>query len=153
MRELDIDLASQAPEEAAARDAAPRRLGGHARLRRHLPLRARPSSRTGTSPTRPARRSTRSALIRDQIELRIEDLLEHRIDAIRADRTAHQLRLTRLLPGLIERFPDKPDHEIRACADAILAEYIDAPVRSFVMTIAERAARECLAQDKCAALA
>jgi arsenate reductase len=92
-------------------------------------------------------------LIRDQIELRVEDLLEHRLDAIRADRTAHQVRLAHLLPGLIERFPDKPDHEIRACADAILAQYIDVPVRSFVMPIAERAARECLERDECAALA
>ena len=91
--------------------------------------------------------------IRDQLELRIEDLLEHRVDAIRADRTAHQARLARLLPGLIERFPAKPDTEIRACADAVLAEYAEAPVRSFVMTIAERAARECLARDECAALA
>jgi arsenate reductase (thioredoxin) len=92
-------------------------------------------------------------LIRDQIELRVDDLLERRIDAIRADRTAHQARLVRLLPGLIERFPDKPAEEVRACADAVLAEYIDVPVRSFVMTIAERAARECLQRDECAALA
>jgi hypothetical protein len=63
------------------------------------------------------------------------------------------VRLAHLLPRLIEHFPDKPDQEIRACADAILAEYIDAPVRSFVMTLAERAARECLARDECAALA
>ena len=85
-------------------------------------------------------------VIRDQIELRVADLLEHRIDAIRADRTAHQLRLQRLLPGLIERFPEKlPDDEVRSCADAVLAEYIDVPVRSFVATIADRKARECLA--------
>jgi arsenate reductase (thioredoxin) len=89
-------------------------------------------------------------VIRDQIELRIADLLEHRLGAIRADRTAHQLRLARLLPGLIERFPELPDAEVRACADAVLAEYIDAPVRSFVMTIAERRARECLASGGCA---
>ena len=81
------------------------------------------------------------------------DLLEHRLDAIRADRTAHQLRLARLLPGLIERFPDTPDEEIRACADAVLAEYIEAPVRSFVMTIAERKARDCLASGGCAVAA
>ena len=88
--------------------------------------------------------------IRDQIELRIADLIEHRLDAIRADRTAHQLRLARLLPGLIERFPELPDAEVRACADAVLAEYIDVPVRSFVMTIAERKARDCLATGGCA---
>jgi protein-tyrosine-phosphatase len=89
-------------------------------------------------------------VIRDQIELRVHDLLEHRVDAIRADRTAHQQRLAHLLPHLIERFPGKPEAEIRSCADAVLAEYIDAPVRSFVMPLAERKARECLASDACA---
>jgi arsenate reductase len=88
--------------------------------------------------------------IRDQIELRVHDLLEHRLDAIRSDRTAHQQRLIHLLPGLIERFPDKSDEEIRSCADAVLAEYIEVPVRSFVMTIADRKARECLASGACA---
>jgi arsenate reductase len=92
-------------------------------------------------------------LIRDQIELRIADLLEHRLGAIRADRTAHQMRLARLLPGLIERFPELPEVEVRACADAVLAEYVDVPVRSFVMTIAERKARDCLASGGCAVTA
>ena len=89
-------------------------------------------------------------LIRDQIELRVEDLLEHRLEAIRTDRTAHELRLARLLPDLLARFPQKPEHEIRTCADAVLSEYIDAPVRSFVLTIAARQARDCLARDACA---
>jgi hypothetical protein len=66
---------------------------------------------------------------------------------------AHQLRLARLLPRLIERFPELPDAEVRACADAVLAEYVDVPVRSFVMTIAERKARDCLASGGCAVLA
>lgn len=88
-------------------------------------------------------------VIRDQIELRVRDLLDHRLDAIRGDRTAHQLRLQQLLPGLIERFPALPDEEIRSCADAVLAEYVDVPVRSFVMTIADRKARTCLASGGC----
>jgi hypothetical protein len=33
------------------------------------------------------------------VELRMQDLLEHRIDAIRADRTAHQVALARMLAG------------------------------------------------------
>jgi arsenate reductase len=90
-------------------------------------------------------------VIRDQIELRVHDLIEHRIDDIRADRTAHQMRLAHLIPGLVERFPELPDAEIRACADAVLAEYVDVPVRSFVMTIADRKARDCLASGGCAA--
>ena len=47
----------------------------------------------------------------------------------------------------------RSEGEIRACADAILAEYQEAPVRSFVMTIAHRRARECLAAEMCEALA
>jgi arsenate reductase len=88
--------------------------------------------------------------IRDQIELRVSDLLETRAEAIRADRTAHQLRLQVLLPGLIEGFPELPAEEVRSCADAVLSEYIDVPVRSFVMAIADRRARECLAAGGCA---
>jgi arsenate reductase len=90
-------------------------------------------------------------VIRDQIELRVRDLLEHGIDAIRADRTAHQARLARLLPRLIERFPELPDAQIRSCADVVLSEFDDTPVRSFVMTIADRKARDCLATGGCAA--
>ena len=88
-------------------------------------------------------------VIRDQIELRVEDMIEHRLEAIRSDRTAHQLRLQRLLPHLIERFPALPEHEVRSCADAVLSEYIDASVRSFVATLAERKARECLQTGGC----
>jgi len=86
-------------------------------------------------------------VIRDQIELRVCDMLEHRIDAIRSDRTVHQLRLAYLLPGLIERLPELPDERIRGVADAVLAEYAEAPVRSFVMPLAERKARELLAAE------
>ena len=46
----------------------------------------------------------------------------------------------------------RSDGEIRACADAILADYADVPVRSFVMTIAHRRTRECLAAEQCDAL-
>jgi arsenate reductase len=83
-------------------------------------------------------------VIRDEIELRVRDLLERRIDEIRADRTAHQIRLAHMLPGLIARFPGLAEVEIRSVADAVLSEYSEAPVRSFVMTLAERKARERL---------
>jgi arsenate reductase len=83
-------------------------------------------------------------VIRDQVELRVRDLLEHRIDAIRADRTAHQVRLARMLPGLIKEFPGVPGAQVRSVADAVLSEYTEVPVRSFVMTLAERRARERL---------
>jgi hypothetical protein len=47
----------------------------------------------------------------------------------------------------------RPLEEIRACADAFLARYDDAPVRGFRQTIVTRQARECLRQDTCEALA
>jgi arsenate reductase len=92
--------------------------------------------------------------IRDDIEARVRDLLDRRIDAIRGDRTAHEMRLASLLPSLVEEFHGtKEDAEIRACADAILAEYDDVPVRSHVLTIAHRRTRECLRGERCEALA
>ena len=91
--------------------------------------------------------------IRDAVEARVKDLVENRLDAIRADRTSHQLRLRRLLPDLVEEFEGtRSEDDIRACADAVLAEYDDAPVRSFVLTLAHRRTRECLAAEGCEAL-
>jgi len=92
--------------------------------------------------------------IRDAIDVRIRELVEQRIDAIRADRTAHQLRLQHLLPGLAHEFEGvRSDAEIRTCADAILSRYDDVPIRSHVMTIAHRQTRDCLSAEHCDALA
>ena len=92
--------------------------------------------------------------IRDQIEQSVSALIDERLPDIRSDRTSHQLRLARLLPDLAREFEGiRSDHEIRACADAILADYQDAPVRSFVMTIAHRRTRQCLAAERCEPLA
>jgi protein-tyrosine-phosphatase len=92
--------------------------------------------------------------IRDEIERRARDLAGPRIDAIRSDRTAHQARLYRMLPALIREFEGiRSDAEIRACADAILDQYDDVPVRGFVMSLATRRARECLAAEQCDVLA
>jgi arsenate reductase (thioredoxin) len=92
--------------------------------------------------------------IRDLLEERVRDFVEHRLDAIRADHTAHQIRLERLLPNLVEEFEGirSPD-VIRGCADAILAEFDGAPVRSFVLTLADKRTRECLREEHCAVLA
>jgi arsenate reductase len=91
--------------------------------------------------------------VRDEIERRVLALLEH-ADEIRADRSAHERRLEQLLPRLAQEFADtKPAEEIRACTDAILSEFDDSPVRSFVLTLAERRARDCLRQPVCTALA
>jgi arsenate reductase (thioredoxin) len=92
--------------------------------------------------------------IRDAIEMHIQDLVEQKLDAIRADRTAHQLRLAQMLPGLDEQFAGQrtPD-EIRACADAVLARYDEAPIRSHILTVAHRQTCECLRQETCDVLA
>jgi arsenate reductase len=92
-------------------------------------------------------------VIRDDIQERVRDLVDNRIDAIRSDRTAHELRLGRILPQLVKEFETTrtPD-QIRACADAVLCEFDDAPVRSHVFTLVYRRTRECLASDFCEAL-
>jgi arsenate reductase (thioredoxin) len=92
--------------------------------------------------------------IRDDIEYRVKDLIDNRLEAIRNDPTSHQIRLQRLLPQLVEEFEGQRDPEvIRACADAVLQRYSDAPVRSFVLTLAYRQTRDCLREDECALIA
>jgi arsenate reductase (thioredoxin) len=91
--------------------------------------------------------------IRDTIETRVRELVESKLDAIRTDRTAHQLRLGQLLPELADEFESRHSAEdIRACADAILARFDGVPVRSYVSTLALRETRECLRKDTCDAL-
>jgi arsenate reductase (thioredoxin) len=88
--------------------------------------------------------------IRDGIEEQIRQLVHQRLDAIYSDRTAHQLRLARILPELAAEFAGRrTDEEIRACADAILTQYDDVPVRSYITTLAARQTRECLQADTC----
>ena len=92
--------------------------------------------------------------IRDHIELRVRDLIDNRADEIRSDRSGHERRLGQLLPSLVAEFGEvKTGDEIRACADQILNEYDDLPIRSFVLTLAERRIRECLSEQTCAVLA
>jgi hypothetical protein len=91
--------------------------------------------------------------IRDAIEARVRELVDTRLDAIRTDRTAHQMRLVQMLPALAKEFEGRrSDGEIRACADAVLSDFDDVPVRSHVMTLAHRRTRECLAAERCAEL-
>ncbi|MCU0313894.1 MAG: arsenate reductase ArsC [Solirubrobacteraceae bacterium] len=88
--------------------------------------------------------------IRDLIGARVDELVDEHLDAIRSDRTAHQLRLATLLPVLVREFEEQRDpEEIRACADAILDQYSDANVRTFVQTVALRRARACLRAEIC----
>lgn len=89
--------------------------------------------------------------IRDEIERRVKDLLENRIEAIREDRRQHQARMGQLVPRLVEEFGGRlSGEEIRQIADEILDSYEEVPVRSFVMTLANRRAREILKQRSAA---
>lgn len=93
-------------------------------------------------------------VIRDAIEVHIGELIGTRLVAIRSDRTAHQLRLQHLLPPLAAEFErSHSPEEIRACADAILADYDEALVRSHVLTLAHRRTRACLRRETCDVLA
>jgi arsenate reductase (thioredoxin) len=84
-------------------------------------------------------------VIRDELELRVEDLLDNRLELIREDRRQHMMRMGHLVPGLVDEFGGElADEEIRQIADEILETYDDVPVRSFVMTLANRKARQLL---------
>ena len=92
--------------------------------------------------------------IRDSIEVHVRELVDQRLDAIRSDRTAHQLRLERLLPQLARQFEGRRSAgEIRACADAVLARYDEVPIRSHLLTLAHRRTYECLSAERCDVLA
>jgi ribosomal protein L12E/L44/L45/RPP1/RPP2 len=58
------------------------------------------------------------------------------------------------VPGLVDEFGDRlTDEEIRAISDEILDTYDEVPIRSFVMTLSNRRAREILKQRSSAAAA
>ncbi len=91
--------------------------------------------------------------IRDDIEQRVATLVHDHLDEIQHDRTAHEYRLARLLPGLVEEFDGRRSaEEIRSCADAVLNNYDDVPVRSHIMTLAHKRTRDCLLEEHCSAL-
>ena len=88
--------------------------------------------------------------IRDELERRILDFIKNRLDDVRQNRTGHELRLAKMLPGLDREFGETHSaDEIRACADTILTRFDDAPVRSLASTLAYRETRECLRDDRC----
>ena len=88
--------------------------------------------------------------IRDAIEVRVRELIETKLDAIRSDPTAHGFRLAHLLPTLADEFEaTRTPDQIRACADAILTRFDDVPVRGYVQVLAERQTRECLRRETC----
>ncbi len=91
--------------------------------------------------------------IRDLIDERVRDLALNNIDAIRSDPTSHRFRLAKLLPQLIEEFGDeRPAEVIRGCADRILDDYDDVPIRSHIFALVHKRTRDCLREDTCAVL-
>ncbi len=91
--------------------------------------------------------------IRDLIDERVRELVTEKIDAIRLDATSHRWRLQKLLPQLVEEFGERREPEvIRGCADRILDKYDDVPIRTHVLTLAHKQARECLRQPECGVL-
>lgn len=87
--------------------------------------------------------------IRDMIAERVDDL-QHKIHALRLDATAHRWRLAKLLPELIQEFGHTREPEvIRGCADRILDEYDDVPIRSHILTLAHKRTRDCLRKREC----
>jgi arsenate reductase len=92
--------------------------------------------------------------IRDDIEERVTELIETRMESIREDRRQHMMRMAQLVPGLVDEFGGRLEaDEIRAIADEILDTYDEVPIRSFVMTLANRRAREILRERSSAATA
>jgi len=91
--------------------------------------------------------------IRDTIDERVRELAINNIDAIRSDGTSHRWRLAKLLPQLIDEFGEtRPPEVIRGCADRVLEQYDDVPVRTHIFTLAHKQTRECLREDTCALL-
>jgi arsenate reductase (thioredoxin) len=152
MREVGIDLSSQRPKRLTLE------MQLHADWAITLACGARcpyvPSVVEDWDVSDPADRPIEEVrLIRDEIELRVKDLLDNRLDEIRQDRRQHMMRMGRLVPGLVEEFGGElTDEEIRQIADEILSTYDEVPVRSFVMTLANRKARQLLKERAGAAV-
>jgi hypothetical protein len=91
--------------------------------------------------------------IRDMIDERVRELATTNIDAIRSDEIPHRWRLAKLLPSLIEEFGEIREPEvIRGCTDRVLDEYDDVPIRSHILTLAHKQARQCVRDERCALL-
>jgi arsenate reductase (thioredoxin) len=144
MREIDIDLGGRRPKKLTLE------MQLHADWAITLACGARcpyvPSVVEDWDIADPAGQSIEEVRrIRDDLEERVLDLAENRIQLIREDRRQHMMRMARLVPPLVEEFRGRlTDEEIRQLADDILDTYDDVPIRSFVMTLANRRAREIL---------
>jgi arsenate reductase (thioredoxin) len=92
--------------------------------------------------------------IRDGIEQRVIALIDSQAQRIRDEDYSLQRILGQVVPSVAAEFEGRRDPvEIRACASAILNEFADAPVRSFVVTLVTRRLRDCLQGEGCEVLA
>ena len=115
---------------------------------RHLPI--RPDHDDWDIPDPAGRPIDEVREIRDTIAQRVHELATEKIGAIRLDATSHRWRLGKLLPQLIDEFSyTRPPELIRRCADAILDDYDDVPIRSHILTLAHKRTRDCLRKDTC----
>lgn len=153
MREIDVDLSSRSPRKLTVE------MQLHADWAITLACGARcpfvPGAVEDWDIADPAGKSLEEVrVIRDDIEARVKSFVDDRVDDIRADRTAHERRLEQLLPWLAEEFlGHRSEAEIRQCADEVLCDYEHVPVRSFVLTLAHRRARQCLRGERSEELA
>lgn len=148
MREVGIDLPT-----AARRNSPWRRsftLIGRSRWAAATPARMyRPTLRTGTSPDPAGEPLEDVRRIRDMTSEWVEDLVSSRLDQIYSDRTAHQLRVSQMLPSLVEQFEGKRSPSEIRDLDRILDSYEDTQVRSFVQVLAHRRTSQCLSLKAC----
>jgi protein-tyrosine-phosphatase len=149
MEEVEVDLTARRPKKLTV----------EIQLRADFAVTLGCEGRCSYVPTRvedwdlpdPAGRSIEEVRgIRDEVAGRVEDLSLNRAEEIRADHTAQEIRLGNLLRSLIDEFQDqRSPEEIRHCAEAVLASYDEVRIRSHVLTLAQRRARECLRADRC----
>ena len=152
MREVGIDLADRRPRRLLPRDAAARRLGGDHGLRRRLPV--RPDHRRGLGDPRPGWQAGGGGARDPRRDRGSRGASWWRPSSTPSAPTAPPTRraYSDCCPLWPRSSPAALDGEIRACADAILDDYDDVPVRSYVMTLAHRRTRECLRAEHCDAL-
>ena len=80
--------------------------------------------------------------------------IDDRLPELLGERTAHELRLTHLLPLLLDEFGgQRSPEQICSCADAILSQYNAAPGRSDVLALVHKRAQDCLRAEVCAPVA
>jgi arsenate reductase len=90
----------------------------------------------------------------DLVEQHVRMLVTAQLETIRGDRTLHEQWLRQLLPSLNREFDDiHHPMAIRATADEVLEHFDNVRVRSFVVALAQREARDRLRRPTEIALA